>query len=70
MSKQITQCDRILAYMEKHGSITDEEAKNMHIHRLSARIHELRKRHNIVSETISGKNEYGYWHCARYKKVV
>ena len=68
----MTQCDRILEYIKEHGSITDEEAKNFRpsIHRLSARIHELRKEHNIVSETIRGKNEYGYWHCVRYKMGV
>jgi hypothetical protein len=67
----MTQCERILEYIEKNGSITDEEAKNMKIHRLASRIYDLRRRgHNIVSENIYGKNEYGKWHCARYKKAV
>ena len=69
----MTQCDRILKFMAEHGSITDNDAKNMkpEIHRLASRIHDLRKQgHKIVSETIYGKNEFGKWHCARYKKVV
>lgn len=67
----MTQCERILDHIDKHGSITDEEARELKIHRLASRIHDLRRRgYNIVSETISGKNEYGTWHCARYKRAV
>ena len=65
----MTQCDRILKHIDEFGSITDNDAKEMHIHRLAARVHELRKRGiNIISDTIYGKNEYGKWHCARYRK--
>lgn len=66
----MTQCDRVLEFMREHGSITDYDAKEMKpsIHRLASRIHDLRKQnHNIVTETICGKNEYGKWHCASYK---
>ena len=71
--KKMTQCERILAFIEEHGSITDDDAKAMipPIHRLASRIHELRKqKHNIITETIYGKNAYGKWHCASYKKAV
>ena len=67
------QCDRILEFIDEHGQITDEDAKNMRpqIHRLAARIFELRNRgHNIITETVCGKNEYGPWRCASYKKAV
>ena len=64
----MTQCDRIVAFINEHGSITDEDARTMRIHRLASRIHDLRKQGNkIVTETIYGKNEYGKWHCASYK---
>lgn len=67
----MTQCERILQYIDEHGSITDEEARSLKIHRLASRIHDLRKSgKNIVSETIKGKNEYGAWRCARYKRAV
>lgn len=67
----MTQCERILEYLEANGSITDEEARQIRIHRLASRIHDLRRHgYNIVSETIYGKNEYGSWHCSRYKKAV
>lgn len=69
----MTQCDRILDFIDKNGCITDNDAKNMRpqIHRLASRIHDLRKRgYKIVTETIYGKNEHGKWHCASYKKAV
>lgn len=69
----MTQCDRILQFIEEHGSITELDARNMKpsILRLSARILDLRTQgNNIVTEIITGKNEYGTWRCARYKKAV
>ena len=66
----MTQCERILSYLEQNGSITQMEADRLRIKRLASRICELRQRgHRIEVETISGKNEYGIWRCARYKKV-
>ena len=66
----MTQCERILDYIDRNGSITQQEADTLRIKRLASRICELRQRgHRIEAETISGKNEYGVWHCARYKKV-
>jgi hypothetical protein len=67
----MTQCEAILKHIEEFGSITDEEARNLKIHRLASRIYDLRRQgHNIISEPITGKNEYGSWRCARYKKAV
>lgn len=67
----MTQCQRILQYIDQNGSITDEEARCLKIHRLASRIHDLRRMGvRIESETISGTNEYGKWHCARYKRAV
>lgn len=66
----MTQCERILSYLDQYGAITQQEADQLRIKRLASRICELRQRgHRIEAETISGKNEYGVWHCARYKKV-
>lgn len=66
----MTQCERILSYLDQYGAITQQEADQLRIKRLASRICELRQRgHRIEAETISGKNEYGIWHCARYKKV-
>ena len=69
-TNNMTQCDRILEFIGEHGAITDDDAKNMRprIHRLASRVHDLRKMgYNIVTDTIYGKNEYGKWHCARYR---
>ena len=66
----MTQCERILQFMDQYGSITQADADILRIKRLASRICELRQRgHRIEVETISGKNEYGIWHCARYRKV-
>ena len=67
----MTQCQRILQYIDQNGSITDEEARNLKIHRLASRIHDLRRMGvGIKSETIHGSNEYGKWHCSKYTRAV
>lgn len=67
----MTQCQRILQFIDENGSITDNEARGLKINRLASRIHDLRRMgYKIVSETIHGRNEYGAYHCARYKKAV
>lgn len=67
----MTQCERILQYIEENGSITQADADRLRIKRLASRVHELRRNGvNIVSETIYGKNEYGKWHCSRYRRAV
>ena len=56
-----TQCSRILAYMEKHGSITQFEALNeLGVMRLASRISEMRKRgYDIAGERIVVLNRFG-----------
>jgi hypothetical protein len=57
----MSQCERILKYMETFGSITTMEAFNvLGVTRLSGRIHDLRQRgYDIESETIESENRYG-----------
>ncbi len=57
----MSQCERILKYMNEHGSITTLEAFiDMGITRLSGRIHDLRQKgYNIKSEWIDVTNRYG-----------
>lgn len=41
----MTQCDKVLAFMQEHGGITSYEAfRYLHITRLAARISDLRRR--------------------------
>ena len=56
----MTQCERILKYMDDFGSISNREAFNdLGVGRLASRIHDLRRMgYNIVSETVQGKNRY------------
>lgn len=56
-----TQCDMILAYIQRNGSITDAQARD-HIgcHRLAARISDLRTRgYKIDSIPKTMVNRYG-----------
>ena len=57
----MTQEEKILAYMERHGSITPLEAMNeLGIMRLGARIYDLKDSGvKIVKETVTGKNRDG-----------
>lgn len=57
----MSQCEMILEYMQKHGSITPLEALNhCSCMRLTARIHELREQgYNIRMEPVTVKNRYG-----------
>ena len=57
----MTQCDRILEYMTKRGSITSAEAINeLGCYRLASRIHDLRDRgYDIVKTMVSAENRYG-----------
>lgn len=65
-------CDRIVAYMERQGSITQQEALD-HIGctRLAARIADLKKRgYGINSEMVTGKNRHNETVTyARYRLV-
>jgi hypothetical protein len=56
-----TQNQRILDYMERHGSITQIEALNAcSVMRLASRISDLRRKgHPIESQMVKVKNRYG-----------
>lgn len=55
-----TQNERILSYIEEHGSITQLEAINdLGVMRLASRISDLkRKGYNIISENVTVKNRF------------
>lgn len=55
------QCERILQYLDEHGSITRAEAMNeLGIANFTARISDLRRAGvELDTETVSQKNRYG-----------
>lgn len=57
----MTQCERILDYIDQHGSITRAEAMSeCGIANFTARISELRQRGvKLDVETVTQKNRYG-----------
>lgn len=57
----MTQAEKILDYMERHGSITPLEAMNeLGVMRLGARIFDLKESGiKIITETVTGKNRDG-----------
>jgi len=57
----MTQCERVLDYMKRFGSITSAEAMlDIGVYRLAARVSDLRKEgYKIKAVTESGKNRYG-----------
>lgn len=58
---KLTQCQRIIDYMEQFGSISSFEAfADLGIVRLASRIHDLKGQgYNITSEIRSSKNRFG-----------
>ena len=58
---KISQCQRILHYMMRFGSISTLEAFNdLGVTRLASRIHDLKRRgYKITSETQTGINRFG-----------
>ena len=64
----MNQCEKILRYMELHGSITARQALNdCGCMRLASRIHDLREAgHNIHVELITVKTRSGKAKVARY----
>ena len=54
-------CKRVLAYMERYGSITSNEAEDFGCKRLAARISDLRHdyHYNISDKWEYGKNRFG-----------
>ncbi len=60
MSAKQKQTERVLEYMEKHGSITQCEAMTISVMRLASRISDLRKLgYPIESEMVTVCNRYG-----------
>ena len=59
--KKITQCDRIIEYMKKHGSITQLEAYlDIGCWRLASRISDLKNQgYPIKREMATVNNRYG-----------
>lgn len=69
----MTQCDRILKYMDDFGSISTAEAiLDISVGSLSRRICDLKRRgEKIVSETVYTKNRYGQpTHYKRYRRAA
>ena len=68
----MTQNERILKYMNEHGSISNVEAvTNLGIARLASRIHDLSRMGIAVNRhTEYGENEYGKYHYTRYSLGV
>lgn len=64
----MTQTEKILNYMEEHGSITARQAYKMGIMRLASRISDLRVAgYRIKTENVKVKNRDGsHSHIAKY----
>lgn len=65
----MTQSEKVLKHIQKHGSITQLEAYELYgIMRLGARIHDLKRAGHMIRETTErSKNRYGEpVHYARY----
>lgn len=56
-----TQCERVIKYIKKHGSITQREAdRKIGVMRLASRISELRKAgFKIIADTVVVSNRWG-----------
>lgn len=68
----MTQCERILKYMEDFGSISSYQAMvDLGVGRLASRIHDLRCMGiEIADETRTAKNRYGETtHFKVYRRV-
>ena len=68
----MTQNERIIKYMQDHGSITQMEATNsLRITRLASRIHDITRMGIEINKcTEYGENEYGKFHYTRYSLGV
>lgn len=58
---KMTQCEKILAFMQKFGKISSRDAMNeFGCMRLASRIHDLKRLgYNIESETVTDRNKFG-----------
>lgn len=69
----MTQCERVLKYIEDFGSISTVQAfMDIGVARLASRIHDLRRMGvQIVSETVYTRNRYGEpTHYSVYRRAV
>lgn len=57
----MTQNERVLAYIDRCGSITQAEAsEHLGVARLASRVNDLRRAgHPIISERVDGLNRFG-----------
>lgn len=57
----VSQCERILAYLDEFGSITTLEAfRDLGIARLASRIHDLKRRGYVFNrDFVESTNRYG-----------
>lgn len=69
--KKMTQTRRVLDYMERHGSITQQEAiEAFSCYRLAAKIFKLRKEGYVIETVrVPFRNEYTDGYYAVYKLV-
>jgi hypothetical protein len=69
---KVTQCQRILDYMEQFGSISTLDAfRDLGVARLASRIHDLKHMgYNIVSETKQHKNRFGENTCFKVYRLA
>ncbi len=68
---EMTQCEKIIQYMNDFGSISTMEAfQDLGITRLASRIHDLTRRGVLIEKRMeTGKNRYGeVVHYMRYSK--
>lgn len=67
----MTQCEKILNFIEEHGSITARQAYKLGIMRLASRISDLRREgHLIKTEDIKVKNRDGsHSYIAKYSLI-
>lgn len=58
---KVSQCERILAYLDEFGSITTLEAfRDLGIARLASRIHDLKRRGYVFErDFVESTNRYG-----------
>ena len=68
----MTQCERVLKYMDDFGTISTMQAfSDLGVTRLASRIHDLKQMgYEIESETCYSKNRYGEnTHYSVYRRV-
>lgn len=60
MGNKATQCERVLAYMQEFGGITQLDAlKDLGVMRLASRISDLRKQGKVIKKSMRAvKNRY------------